>query len=132
REAFHVMKAVWNKPYPEVTTERVNLSGAEFIHKPQVKDIPVLVTGFSGQSLEWIAENGNGWISFPRNPEEQRKIVERFRSLTDECKPFAQSLYMDLAEDPEEGPTMIHLGFRSGRKCLIDYLTDLEALGVHH
>src|SRR5699024_8807375 len=96
RESFHVRKEVWNKPYPEVTTERVNLSGAEFIPKPQVKDIPVLVTGFSGQSLEWIAKNGNGWISFPRNPEEQRKIVESFRSLTDEFSPFAQSLYIDL------------------------------------
>ena len=132
RESFHVMKEVWNKPYPEVTTERVNLRGAEFIPKPQAKDIPVLVTGFSGQSLEWIAENGNGWISFPRNPEEQRKIVESFRSLTDEFKPFAQSLYIDLAEDPEEGPTMIHLGFRSGLKYLIDYLTALEAVGVNH
>src|SRR5699024_3364313 len=80
RESYHVMKEVWNKPYPEVTTERVNLRGAEFIPKPPASDIPVLVTGFSGQSLEWIAENGNGWISFPRNPEEQRKIVESFRS----------------------------------------------------
>src|SRR5699024_3756459 len=59
RESFHVMKEVWNKPYPEVTTERVNLSGADFIPKPEVKDIPFLVTRFSGQSLEWIAKNGN-------------------------------------------------------------------------
>src|SRR5690625_7830495 len=85
------MKEVWNKPYPEVTTERVNLRGAEFIPKPPASDIPVLVTGFSGQSLEWIAENGNGWISFPRNPEEQRKIVESFRSLTDEFKQIGRA-----------------------------------------
>src|SRR5690625_3973961 len=94
--------------------------------------MPVLVTGFSGQSLEWIAENGNGWISFPRNPEEQRKIVESFCSLTDEFKPFAQTLYIDLAEDPEEGPIMIYLGISSKLKYLINYLNALEAVGVNH
>src|SRR5699024_3961318 len=108
RESFHVMKEVWNKPYPEVTTERVKLRGAEFMPETQAKHIPVLVTGSSAQPLEWMAEYGNGWISFPRHPEAQRKLVESCRSLTDELKPFAQSLSIDLAEDPEEGPTMIH------------------------
>src|SRR5699024_7384212 len=83
RESFHVMKEVWDQPYPEVPTQRANLRRASFIRQPQVKDIPVRVTGFCGQSLEWIAKNGNAWISLPRNREEQRKLVEIFRSLTD-------------------------------------------------
>lgn len=132
RESFTVMKEVWNKSSPEINTERVNLRGAEFIPKPAGLDIPVLITGYSGQSLEWIAEHGDGWLSFPRNPDEQRKVIDDFRNLTTEFKPFSQSLYIDLASDPEEGPTLIHLGFRSGYKYLISYLTALEAVGVNH
>ncbi|HLQ83653.1 MAG TPA: LLM class oxidoreductase [Pseudogracilibacillus sp.] len=132
RESFNVMRAVWSQSHPEIQTDRVNLSGAEFIPKPKEGDIPMLITGHAAQSLEWIAEHGDGWLSFPRNPDEQRKIVESFRLLTDYFKPFAQSLYIDLASDPEEAPSPIHLGFRSGRKYLIAYLTALEAIGVNH
>lgn len=132
RESFYVMKEVWEKSSPEINTDRVNLRGAEFIPKPANSDIPVLITGHSGQSLEWIAEHGDGWLSFPRNPDEQRKVIDSFRSLTTKFKPFSQSLYIDLANDPEEGPTPIHLGFRNGYKYLISYLTALEAVGVNH
>lgn len=132
RESFYVMKEVWKNALPTINTARVNLSGAAFIPKPKESDIPVLITGYSGQSLDWIAKNGDGWLSFPRNPDEQRKIVESYRSLTEAFKPFSQSLYIDLSSDPDEGPTLIHLGFRCGYKYLIAYLTALQAVGVNH
>ena len=47
-------------------------------------------------------------------------------------KPFAQSLYVDLSNDPDEPATPIHLGLRSGRNILFRFLAALRNAGVHH
>ena len=133
QESFYAMKEAWSTSYPTIDSERVDLQGgADLLPKPALGDIPTFVTGFSRQSLQWIAENSDGWISYPRDIAEQGKLITDFRALTNEFKPFAQSLYIDLTEDPHEGPTPIHLGFRSGYIFLIEYLQALQAIGVNH
>ncbi|WP_053366525.1 LLM class oxidoreductase [Bacillus sp. FJAT-27245] len=133
QEAFYVIKEAWAKSFPTIQTDRVNLTGStDILPKPVLGDIPTLVTGFSRQSLEWIAENSDGWLSYPRNPAQQQNLIREFRSLTDRFKPFAQSLYVDLSDNPDEGPTPIHLGFRSGHKFLIEFLNALQEAGVNH
>jgi len=62
----------------------------------------------------------------------QSELIRNWRSLTDRFKPFSQSLYVDLTEDPDEDPTPIHLGFRTGRKFLIRFLESLQEIGVNH
>ena len=47
-------------------------------------------------------------------------------------KPVMEPLYLDLAEDPEEPASPIHLGFRMGIKALGDYLESRQAIGVNH
>ncbi|MCW3155308.1 LLM class flavin-dependent oxidoreductase, partial [Achromobacter spanius] len=39
--------------------------GAEFLPKPVAGAIPMMVTGSSGQSLAWIAEHADGWLTYP-------------------------------------------------------------------
>jgi hypothetical protein len=90
------------------------------------------VTGSSRQSVEWIAEHGDGWLQYPREIEEQAQTIQRWRSLAPTFKPFAQSLYVDLAEDPNEGPTPIFLGVRAGHRFLTNYFGSLEKIGVNH
>src|SRR4029450_14055863 len=46
--------------------------------------------------------------------------------------PFVQSLYVDIAADPNLPPTPIHLGFRAGRHFLLRFLESLRAVGVNH
>lgn len=65
----------------------------------------MLVTGHSRQSLDWIARESAGWINYPRAPKMQRLIVEDWRmEVMKQCgavyKPFTQSLYIDLSENP--------------------------------
>ncbi|WP_245698295.1 LLM class oxidoreductase [Sporosarcina ureilytica] len=133
QETFYAAKKAWSTSYPTINTERVSLNGeADILPKPTLKDIPTFVTGRSGQSLEWIAKNGDGWIGYPRGIHEQAKIIRDWRAFTDEFKPFTQSLYIDLLEDPDADPTPIHLGFRSGHRFLIEFLKGLEAVGVNH
>lgn len=47
-------------------------------------------------------------------------------------KPFTQSLYIDLDENPSTPPTRIHLGFKLGRYHLRFLLESLEEIGVDH
>ncbi|KAB2334901.1 TIGR03571 family LLM class oxidoreductase [Cytobacillus depressus] len=102
-----------------------------------VTSIPTMVTGFSQQTLEWIAENGDGWIQYPRSIEDQAILIKDYRALTDikkpgEFKPFTQTLYIDLSENPDETPTNIPLGFRLGRNHLLELLYKFQAIGVNH
>jgi len=47
-------------------------------------------------------------------------------------KPYIQSLYIDLVKGKGISPTPIHLGFRSSSDYLLDYLKDLQEVGVNH
>jgi luciferase-type oxidoreductase len=132
REAMSVIREVWKTEFPVINTARVNMSKADLIPKPDLYGIPMLVTGHSGQSIEWIAKHADGWMYYPRNITFQMQLIQNYRSLMDGFKPFAQSLYIDLTEDPDVDPTPIHLGFRTGRKFLIRFLQGLQEIGVNH
>lgn len=132
REAIGVMKKAWKEHFPVIDSLRVHMTNGDLLPKPKLSDIPVMVTGHSGQSPEWIAEHSDGWIYYPRALKFQRALIENWRSLTEEFKPFTQSLYVDLAEDPYHVPIPIHLGFRTGRVFLIEFLEALRDAGVNH
>jgi len=132
RESYQVMKEMWATSFPNINTERVDLSGADLLPKPRHANIPTLVTGHSGQSVEWIAKHGDGWLMYPGSPEVQGERIRQWREQAPTFKPFAQSLYLDLVEDPDEPPTQIHLGYRCGHTFLLEYLHALQAVGVNH
>ncbi|WP_126425195.1 LLM class oxidoreductase [Brevibacillus marinus] len=132
QEALFVMKKVWKETFPAIQSPRVDLANGDLLPKPRLADIPVLVTGHSSQSVEWIAQNSDGWLYYPRNLKFQAELIHHWRSLTDQFKPFSQSLYIDLTEDPNHAPIPIHLGFRIGRNPLIEYIRSLKTAGVNH
>ncbi|WP_232778992.1 LLM class oxidoreductase [Halomonas sp. Choline-3u-9] len=132
RETLAVSRQVWKEDFPDISTERVNMSGGDLLPKPMLNDIPVLVTGNSRQSVEWIAQNGDGWLYYPQQVDQQARTIQTWRSLTEGFRPFSQSLYVDLSETPDEPPTPIHLGLRAGYRSLIDYLNALQEIGVNH
>lgn len=132
QESMMVMRKAWKDNFPTIQSPRVDLSYGDILPKPRLSDIPMLVTGHSSQSLEWIAENSDGWLYYPRNVKFQAELIKNWRSLTNPFKPFSQSLYVDLTEDPNHAPVPIHLGFRIGRKPLIEFLGLLKSVGVNH
>ena len=132
QEALAVLRHVWGNDFPSVSTPRVQMSGGDLLPKPACSDVPVLVTGSSRQTVEWIAEHGDGWLYYPQPVAQQERTIRRWRSLMPKFKPFAQSLYIDLSEDPHEGPTPIQLGIRAGSRYLVEYLEELEGAGVNH
>ena len=110
--------------------------GMDMLPKPVAGKLPLLITGGSQQDPEWIARNGDGWMTYPRNTAVQARIVRDWRSQVNALggpdKPVMQPLYVDLAADPKTPPQPIHLGFRLGTEHLRDYLKSLEEIGMNH
>ncbi|MEM9936889.1 MAG: LLM class oxidoreductase [Bacteroidota bacterium] len=109
---------------------------ADILPKPVGHKIPMLVTGYSRQSLEWNAEHADGWMSYPKNMGQQLYTISQYRELVAETqefdKPFMQPLYVVLQEDDDAKPLPIPLGFRIGANYLIEFFQHLEEIGVNH
>ncbi|MEM6974153.1 MAG: TIGR03571 family LLM class oxidoreductase [Pseudomonadota bacterium] len=136
RDSFGYMRAMATD-YPRHESQQGALSGAiDMLPKPAGARLPLLVTGGSQQSPDWVAANSDGWITYPRSPDEQGRAVAGYRRRVAAAggpdKPVIQSLYIDLVDDPNTPPAPLHLGFRSGTRSLRRYLREIEALGVNH
>lgn len=123
-------KAGWNDQ------QAVQMGSLELLPKSVSGDIPLLVTGRSRQSMEWIAEHASGWLMYPQPIAAQQKVLQHWHDQLQQVqqpwKPFAQSLYVDLTESPHTTPTPIHLGYRVGRNHLTEHLNALREIGVNH
>lgn len=104
--------------------------------KPVAGRIPLLITGGSQQSPEWVAQNGYGWITYPRDAPSQGRMVAQYRQQISKAggldKPVMQSLYIDVLEDADAPARPIHLGFQSGTGYLRRYLAEIQSLGINH
>lgn len=137
RESFgYIRKA--QESFPEIQTAQFGSTDGmmDILPKSMNRRIPMLITGFSQQSMEWNADNGDGWMNYPRNHLHQRYMIDQWRELISESngfdKPYMQPLYLDLHPDDDFKPEGIHLGFRIGSNYLIDYLETLRTIGVNH
>lgn len=137
REAFDYIRQS-AEPFPKLsTTHYGELQGdIDVLPKPVGSKIPLLITGNSRQTLQWNVEHGDGWMSYPRNLEQQRYTLNQWRGLiakvSEYDKPFMQPLYVDLVADDDAKPKPIHLGIQTGVNALVDYLYQLQDIGVNH
>jgi luciferase-type oxidoreductase len=137
RDSFEVLRQVLETRFPEIESPFGSLHDVDLLPKPVLGTLPLLVTGSSRQPMEWIAAQSDGWITYPRPLAAQTDVIAMWKRLTAEAapgrfKPFVQSLYIDLTDDPHTAPTPIHLGFRLGRTMLIELLNKLESRGANH
>lgn len=137
RESFAFIRKA-SEEFPVLETNHYgHLPGnIDVLPKPIGPKIPMLITGFSRQSLEWNAAHGDGWMNYPRNPSHQQSMISQWRDLVAQTqtydKPFMQPLYVDFQEDDDFKPQGIHLGFRIGAHYLVEYLHRLQEFGVNH
>ena len=126
REDAPIFENTYGSPY----------GGMDMLPKPMSGKLPLLITGGSQQDPDWIARNGEGWITYPRAISAQAQIINdwraRVKAVGGPAKPAVQSLYVDLVDDPDAAPHTIHLGFRSGVNHLRTYLKSLEEIGINH
>ncbi|SLN59646.1 Alkanal monooxygenase alpha chain [Pseudoruegeria aquimaris] len=136
RESFAYIRAM-GAAAPRIENRFGHTDGRiDMLPKPTGPRLPLLITGSSRQAPDWIAEHGDGWMTYPRGGAAQGQVLADWRArlerLGQPAKPVLQPLYVDLAQDPDEGPSPIHLGVRTGHRWLLAYLKELEALGVNH
>jgi len=130
RESFEYIKQMWIDT-PIFENEFGSLyGGIDMLPKPVSNKVPMLITGASQQNSDWLVHNGDGWMTYPRNPSSQEKIIKKWRSHSN--KPVMQSLYIDLLDHDNAEAEAIHLGFKSGINYLKKYLKQLEKAGVNH
>ncbi|MCW3006659.1 MAG: class flavin-dependent oxidoreductase [Solirubrobacterales bacterium] len=137
RAALEYVGRVLEETSPTIESPFGVLRGADLLPKPTYGHIPVAVTGSSRQSVEWIAAHSDAWMMYPRGPQLQERVISAWRSAVRdaagiEFKPFGQSLFIDLTDDPDAEPQPIHLGYRLGRRPLVEFLELLRQIGVNH
>ncbi|RFU60565.1 TIGR03571 family LLM class oxidoreductase [Peribacillus glennii] len=138
QQHFQDLDRLLKEDWPTIHSDSGVINGTDMrlIPKP-VSSIPTMVTGFSNQSMVWIAKHGDGWIQYPRSIEQQARLINDYRTLTEFhapgiFKPFSQSLFIDLSENPDALPVPIPLGFAVGRNHLVDLLYEFQSIGVNH
>lgn len=134
RESFEYIRQM-QLTNPSFTGHYGQFNGnIDMLPKPKSGRLPLLITGASQQSTEWIAKNGDGWMIYPRDINIQKEIIQTWKKQITQAgrypQPIMQPLYFDLIKS--EQPQPLHLGFRSNTSYLIKYLKQLEAIGVNH
>lgn len=110
--------------------------GIDMLPKPNGGRLPLLITGSSQQPPDWLAANGDGWITYPRPLEVQKQFIRQLRGnatrVASTSKPVMEPLYIDLTNDPNSPPQPLHFGVRVGSNQLLNYLKSREGVGVNH
>jgi len=136
RDTFALIQATSHKPPKWDNQQAIQTQQVDLLPKCFAGDLPLFVTGNSRQSIEWIAEHAAGWLMYPRQISHQKQVLEQWHAALAQAdqswKPFSQSLYIDLMENPDTPPSRIHLGYRFGRNHLIAHLEQLRDVGVNH
>lgn len=136
RDSFFYIKAL-HRDFPSYESMYYGKTNGGIDLRPKYEQVtPMLVTGHSGQSLDWIAEHGDGWIYYPRNFSFLQHTLTDWNNALElkrqSWKPYMQSLYIDLLEGKNAAPQGIHLGFKSGTDYALAHLKQLENYGVNH
>lgn len=136
RDSFDYIRQM-SQSWPNAANSFGRTNGQmDMLPKPTAGKIPMLITGGSQQNPDWLAQNGDGWMLYPRAAALQANVIDDWRTRIQEAgrtnQPILEPLYIDLTDDPDSPPTPIHLGYRLGSNALIEYLRSRKEIGVNH
>ncbi len=132
RERIEAIRTIWREEFPTVSGDWGTLDGdLDVLPKPTTGSVPLLPTGNAGQSAEWIAEHGDGWIFYHLPDDTLQSYLQRWRTLTTD-DPFAIAVRVELADDPTAEPEHRHLGYHAGVEWFREYFGRLDAYGLDH
>lgn len=127
---------------PSINSPLGTMTGIDFLPKPPMGRIPLIVTGSSRQTPAWVAEHADGWLTYPQPthiPEGPKRLAQNIRAWRDQIpdggfRPHMTNEWLDLSDDPDFPRTPLRGGFvlKTGRKGLIDLLGEWREAGVNH
>nr|WP_209309452.1 LLM class oxidoreductase [Halomicroarcula amylolytica] len=132
RESVSLLRTVWHEEFPEAEGRWGRLDGElDLVPKPTAGTIPLLPTGNARQSVEWIADNGDGWLFYHLPEETLESYLDEWRAAAGE-KPYAMVARTVLADDPTATPEPVHQGYQAGSEWFVEYFRTLASMGVDH
>lgn len=135
RERWSLLRAALSPDAEERASVRQATGGFDVLPAP-ITRIPMLVVGTARQSLQWIAREAEGWVTYHREEAAQEGRIGLWQQAQAQqggpAKPFVQSMLLDLQTDPQALPEPLPLGLKVGRDGLRDYLHRVHAQGVGH
>ena len=142
KQVLEEFRQISQTTFPKIDSTLTSMAGTDLLPKPVSKQIPALITGASQQSLEWIAKNGDGWITYPGSTTAKSDTmrladkVSAWRNFipNNQFKPHMTNEWIELSEDPYFPRTPLRGGFvlKTGRLGLIDLLNEWKDAGVNH
>ena len=118
------------------------MGGADVTPKPLATNVPLIMTGSCQQSIDWLAEHGDAWLTYHRNLNDQQKMVDYWKTAVtgvhkqDEeqpaTKPMGEAMGLDLAADPNLPLQQQGFTIRTGRNDLVKFMTAQKKLGLSH
>ncbi|WP_225445970.1 LLM class oxidoreductase [Paenibacillus arenosi] len=142
RETVEYFRALIQHQSPTIQSSLGHLKGVELLPKPAAGGIPLMVTGSSRQTLDWIAEHSDGWLTYPQataNAAGPQMLAQKIKAWREKIpggmfKPHMTNEWIDLVEDIHYPRTPLRGGFvlRTGRLGLIQLLQEWREAGVNH
>jgi luciferase-type oxidoreductase len=110
------------------------LNGAmDLVPKPTGSRLPFVAIGRSGQTLEWLAENMDAWITSGFDLRRIADVVPEWRALSGGVfKPYGYGMWFDLLENQDAPVEFGRVSIRGGRKALVEFFMKQQEAGVSH
>lgn len=109
--------------------------GIEVYPKPQ-SEIPWIIAGRAQQSLDWIAQNMQGWFNYPREVEETRELAIHWKNAlydnNQASKPYITAFHLNLLKDPDASFKPHRFGGAVGINHFTELMKQYEEAGVNH
>jgi luciferase-type oxidoreductase len=140
RDAFGVYRKVGERSFPRFSSARFGESDGslDLLPKPPYGRTPAIAVGRSQQSLEWIADNMDGYLGFVPDPDKLNDFGKDWRDLASHAgndrsgKPLAFGGFLYLHPNPQYAFRRIRGGFAIGSRALRDLLARARDAGVNH
>lgn len=118
------------------------LGEAQLLPKPVTGRVPLIVTGHSQQSMQWLGAQADGWLTYPDSTQDRsgpQRLAQKIQTWRSSIpgggfRPHMTNEWIDLAEDPDFPRTPLRGGYvlKTGRNGLIDLLSEWREAGVNH
>lgn len=130
-----IIKEAW-KTNSELNEYYEGLSNAIQIYPKPQNEIPWILAGRAQQSLDWIAQNMQGWFNYPRDIEETRSLVVDWKNAlydnNQAAKPYISAFHLNLLKNPDASFAPNRFGGSVGINRVTDLLKQYEEAGVNH